>query len=59
MPPYFVYQAYSKEEFVEKVNNAIREDDVAKAKERVDYAKNNTWNTRGELMTKVILEDLV
>jgi glycosyltransferase involved in cell wall biosynthesis len=59
MPPYFVYQAYTKEEFLQNVNIAIREDDALKARKRIDYAKNNTWDTRGELMTKVILEDLV
>jgi glycosyltransferase involved in cell wall biosynthesis len=58
LPHAYVYQADSKEEFVERVIEAISSDSQTLFRERLAYASEHTWSKRGEQLYEIISSDL-
>ena len=58
LPHAYVYQANSKEEFVERVIEAISSDSQTLFRERLAYASEHTWSKRGEQLYEIISSDL-
>jgi glycosyltransferase involved in cell wall biosynthesis len=58
LPHGFVYQSKSKEEFVEKLIEAISNDSEKLFRQRLEYANNHTWPKRGEQLNRIISSDL-
>ncbi len=50
----FVYLAKNNDEFVELTKKALEEKDPSLTKKRIDYAKENTWDKRGEVLYTII-----
>ena len=46
VPDGFIYQASSKQDFINNVKLAIDSDNIELRKARIDFAKKNTWNNR-------------
>ena len=54
LPAGFVYNADSADRFVEKIRQAYTEDTNARAARRVEFAMDNTWDRRGELLREIL-----
>ncbi len=54
LPEKFVYQAYDVRGFVDNVFRACRENSTQVIKERISFAKNNTWEHRGREFINLI-----
>ena len=57
LPNGFIYVANKEEEFPELVIKAHRENSPELIKQRIDYAKNNTWKKRMERLIGLIKEN--
>jgi hypothetical protein len=54
LPAGFVYRAQTAQQFVEMVRLAHDEDCEAYRLARLEYAKSNTWRTRGDFIKQEI-----
>jgi glycosyltransferase involved in cell wall biosynthesis len=58
LPEYFVYQAKTSIDFLNLVELAINEDCEKYNMERINFANENKWEARGQLLQSVIVDDL-
>lgn len=57
LPNYFVYQAKSSKDFLNLIELSIEEDSESKNRERIDFANDNKWDKRGQLLKSVLESD--
>jgi hypothetical protein len=58
MPEGVLYRARTAEQFLEKIRQADREDREEFVRQRLDIARGNTWEIRGETLHAMLEEDL-
>jgi glycosyltransferase involved in cell wall biosynthesis len=53
-PDFFVYRAKTADQFVEMIRKAVQDDTYDLRKERRQYARNNSWEKRGDKLYEII-----
>ena len=58
LPEKFVYQASSEQEFILYTKKSVNEDTHDLYNQRINFAMNHDWESRGREITETIMEDL-
>ncbi len=56
--PGVIYRAKTKEDFVKKIRVAYNENNTSFVLKRLDIARQNTWDIRGEELKRIIVDNL-
>lgn len=58
LPPKFVYQSNSQDEFISNIYKSIKEDNRELYLKRIKYSEETNWDKIGEKLNKILINDM-